>query len=329
MDIEEIKKFARNKIEAGELTKQVRRQIKETTWEKQNLREGFSETFKPLISQFEKPVDPKKKNIFTQNQEMLQNQLALTEGLSDNQLAITEGLKANQKAITDGFSQFERLADMKELPEVEANEDEDEDEDEEEYKSPVAKSPVAKSPIVDKPPIVEFDVDYVDRYLNNKKAKDILESNGYVNLPSFYFDKDNNDIYSLINVINSDLNELKKELKNSAEFIYNEEGYEQAESTAKKRGPNPNTKEKIDTFNTLSIYSKNLNTLFMYKKQSGYGLFSNPEELLHRFELLAGSLSAGNNGVLPEYIQIAHRLRDLGILSNKQLNTLLRKIIKV
>ena len=52
------------------------------------MREGFSETFKPLISQFEKPEDPKKKNIFTQNQEMLKNQLALTEGVRDNQKAI-------------------------------------------------------------------------------------------------------------------------------------------------------------------------------------------------------------------------------------------------
>ena len=110
MDIEEIKKYSKNKIEADDLIKQVRKRIKETTWEKQNLREGFSETFsetfKPLISQFEDPgKDSKKQNIFTQNQKMLQNQLALTEGL-----------KANQKAITDGFSQFERLADMQELP---------------------------------------------------------------------------------------------------------------------------------------------------------------------------------------------------------------------
>ena len=79
MDIQEIKNFAKNKIESDDLTKQVRRRIKETTWEKQNQRQGFSETFKPLISQFEKPEDPKKKNIFTQNQEMLKNQLALTE----------------------------------------------------------------------------------------------------------------------------------------------------------------------------------------------------------------------------------------------------------
>ena len=79
MDIEEMKKYSKNKIEADDLIKQVRKRIKETTWEKQNLREGFSETFKPLISQFEDPgKDSKKQNIFTQNKEMLQNQLALT-----------------------------------------------------------------------------------------------------------------------------------------------------------------------------------------------------------------------------------------------------------
>ena len=105
MDIQEIIKYSKNKIEADDLAKQVRRRIKETAWEKQNRREGFSETFKPLISQFGKPEDSKKENIFTQNQKMLRNQLALTEGL-----------KENQKAITKGFEQFERLADMRELP---------------------------------------------------------------------------------------------------------------------------------------------------------------------------------------------------------------------
>ena len=105
MDIQEIKTWAKNKIESDALAKQVRRRIKETAWEKQNQREGFRKSFKPLISQFEKPEDDKTKNIFTQNQEMLRNQLALTEGL-----------KANQRAITQGFNQFERLADMGELP---------------------------------------------------------------------------------------------------------------------------------------------------------------------------------------------------------------------
>ena len=112
MDINEIKTWAKNKIESDDLTKQVRSRIKETTWERQNQREGFRESFKPLISQFEKPEDTKTSNIYTQNQEMLLNQLALTEGL-----------RANQRAITQGFNRLERLADMKELPEGE-NKDE-------------------------------------------------------------------------------------------------------------------------------------------------------------------------------------------------------------
>ena len=64
-------------------------------------------------------------------------------------------------------------------------------------------------------------------------------------------------------------------------------------------------------------------------KKSGKGIMSYyyPQELIKRFELLGGSLAAGNNGVLSEYIQIAHRLRDLGIVTNSQLNTLLRKFI--
>ena len=86
----------------------MRKRIKETAWEKQNQREGFRESFQTLISQFEKPEDDETRNIFTQNQEMLKNQLGLTEGI-----------KANQRAITQGFNQLEWLADMKELPEGE------------------------------------------------------------------------------------------------------------------------------------------------------------------------------------------------------------------
>ena len=73
--------------------------------------------------------------------------------------------------------------------------------------------------------------------------------------------------------------------------------------------------------NTMNDYFKSLE----YKV--GQGLYFSPQELLKRFELLGGSLAAGNNGVLPEYIQIAHRLRDLGFIKNNQLNSLLRKII--
>ena len=305
MDIEELKKLAKNKIEAEDLTKQVRQRIKETTWAKQNQREGFTETFKPLISQFEKPEDPKaQQNIFTQNQEMLRNQLALTEGL-----------KANQKAITDGFSQFERLADMKELPGVEDEEEDEEDEAQ-------AQAPKEKEA---KTPIAKFNVEEFNRNLNNKESQDILESNGYTNLPSHYFDKNVSEISSLINAVNSDLENFGKDIHNTAIIEYHD-GY----TLARPKSENPRSKtiNNIKNFNTLSMYSTNLSLLFKYKEKSGSGIFyNNPQELLHRFELLNGSLAAGNNGVLPEFIQIAHRLRDLGIITNKQLNALLRKII--
>ena len=59
MDIEEAKNFARNKIEADTLTQQVRDVVKITKWQKQDMREGFKETFKPLI----KSQDSIKKSI--------------------------------------------------------------------------------------------------------------------------------------------------------------------------------------------------------------------------------------------------------------------------
>ena len=59
MNVEEYKKLAINKIEADALTKQVRDIIKITKWQKEDAREGFKETFKPLI----KSQDSIKKSI--------------------------------------------------------------------------------------------------------------------------------------------------------------------------------------------------------------------------------------------------------------------------
>ena len=112
--LKKLKKLAQNKIKAEYLTIQVRDIIKTTKWQKQNAWEGFRETFKPLILQFEKlKKEDKTESLFTQNQKLIQSQLA-----------ITEGLRANQKAITDSLENInetnERLADMGELPRFEA-----------------------------------------------------------------------------------------------------------------------------------------------------------------------------------------------------------------
>ena len=330
MDIEEMKKYSQNKIEADNLIRQVRQRIKETTWEKQNLREGFTETFKPLISQFEDPgKDSKKQNLFTQNQKMLQNQLALTEGI-----------RANQKAITDGFSQFERLADMQELPGIGAIEDDKDDQARAPTPTPtptltpvISPTPTPpKSPTpsqVEKKPIFNIKKEDFDIFLNNEKSQQIIKENGFEELPSYYFDKNIEELDQRINNLESDLEGLHVNFKNKANFVYDKNNYYIAVSTAIKRGPNPETKKQIEDFNILNIYLKNLIDLYKLKKleKSGSGLFNTPQKLLHRLELLNGSLAAGNNGVLPEFIQISHQLRDLGILTNNQLNKLLRKVI--
>ena len=54
MNLEETKKIIQNEIEAEALTKNVRSQIKTYIHEKQNLREGFKETFQPLIESQDK-----------------------------------------------------------------------------------------------------------------------------------------------------------------------------------------------------------------------------------------------------------------------------------
>ena len=289
MDIEEMKKYSQNKIEADNLIKQVRKQIKETTWEKQNLREGFTETFKPLISQFEKPDDPKAQNIFTQNQEMLRNQLALTKGL-----------KENQKAITQGLSQFERLVDMKELPQIE------EDNQEQSGTDQSKKTPITYN--LEK----NFEKNELD-YLSNF---DYPRPNNFIDVNPRTLE----DIYEQVNnekTITGNLIGALKRTKNKTEV-------EKLELTAYIQQHKILSKYK----NILNLYLKSIDLkVGEGRVQRGRGLYFSPQELLNRFELLNGSLVAGNNGVLPEFIQIAHRLRDLGILTNNQLNKLIKKVI--
>ena len=290
MDIEEMKKYSQNKIEADNLIKQVRQQIKETTWEKQNLREGFTESFKPLISQFEKPDDLKAQNIFTQNQEMLQNQLALTKGL-----------KENQKAITQGFRQFERLADMQELPGIE------EDNQEQSGTDQSKKTPITYN--LEK----NFEKNELD-YLSNF---DYPRPNNFIDVNPRTLE----DIYEQVNnekTITGNLIGALKRTKNKTEA-------EKLELTAYIQQHKILSKYK----NILNLYLKSIDLkVGEGRVQRGRGLYFSPQELLHRFELLNGSLVAGNNGVLPEFIQIAHRLRDLRILTNNQLNKLLKKVIQ-
>ena len=63
------------------------------------------------------------------------------------------------------------------------------------------------------------------------------------------------------------------------------------------------------------------------KLGSGVVHFNDPDDLLDRMELLAGSILAGNNGVKEEFSQIAHKKNHPTFINNKELIDLLKQYI--
>ena len=277
MDIEEYKKLARNKIEADSLTKQVRDVIKITKWQKQDAREGFKETFKPLI----KSQDSIKKSIDEQ-------QNATIAQLKKNQLALTSGLeKINETNL--------RLAEMRELPALEGD-----------YEEPTTSRP--RSPTRYN---IEKNLDNVDL--------GVLKDMGYPR-PNDFFDTNPER-----------LREIRDEVKNDVKTFTG-----QIAGLKRKKQKTEDEKMEIEFIqmqkDLLHKY-KNILELYLgsleYKMGQGMIYFNNPHQLLDRLELLGGSILAGNNGVIPEFSQIAHLLNQMKVISKKQLNDLLKNYISI
>ena len=239
MDIEEYKKLARNKIEADALTKQVRDVIKITKWQKQDAREGFKETFKPLI----KSQDSIKKSIDEQ-------QNATIAQLKANQLALTQGLNRNRLAITEGFDKMDEVKkwELAQLPGFEAIEDPPKEDDEVLPPTSEKESKIAK-----------FKPEDLDRYLMNKEAQDLLKSIEYHKLPSDYFEEVISTIDDVIVDVNSDLVISGDAIKNTAIFERDPNDYVLAKPIS--RNPHKSTLDLINKYNVLSIYSTNLSNL--------------------------------------------------------------------
>ena len=109
MDVEETKKIIQSKIEAEASTKNVRSKMQSYIHEKQNLREGFKETFKPLISSQDKVKESIDKEQNALIEQLQKNQLALTEGLDKSRLAITQGFNKMDEVKKMGFTLISRL----------------------------------------------------------------------------------------------------------------------------------------------------------------------------------------------------------------------------
>ena len=101
-------------------------------------------------------------------------------------------------------------------------------------------------------------------------------------------------------------------------------------AVAKNDYPYKKALEEINYYNILSEYVNNMNkleTIVRLKEGKGITYFNNPQQLVKRLELLAGSIIAGNNGVKQEFSQIAHLLHQLKVINKKALNDLLKKYI--
>ena len=267
------------------------------------MREGFKETFKPLI----KSQDSIKKSIDEQ-------QNATIAQLKKNQLALKQGLNQNRMAITEGFDKMDEVKrwDLAQLPGFEAIEEPKEDDG------------VLPSTSKEGLKIAKFKPEELNRYLMSKQAQDILKVNEYHKLPSEYFEEDVSTINKVIDDVNDDLEITSQAIKNTAIFTRDPNGYVLAKPVNKN--PHENTINFINKYNILSIYATNLSNLKYYKTKSGSGMiyFNNPQEVLKRLELLGGSILAGNNGVINEFSKIAHLLNQMKVISKKQLNDLLK-----
>ena len=272
MDIEEYKKLAKNKIETDALVRQVRDVIKITKWQKQDAREGFKESFKPLIK----------------------SQDSIKKSIDEQQNATLDQLKKKQLALTQGFEQFNRLADMKELPQPD---DDEEDSDSE------------KSPAVERILNLEKNFDGYDL--------DILKDYGYP--------RPNDFLEINPKVLEENLEELKYEIKQlTGETNGRNRTINPSQSYIEKTENIKNEKGTIMKYrNTIRYYLSSIK----YKVGKGIVYFNNPHQLLDRLELLGGSILAGNNGVIPEFSKIAHLLNQMKVISRKQLNDLLKTFI--
>ena len=277
MDIEEYKKLAKNKIEADALTRQVRDVIKITKWQKQDVREGFKETFKPLI----KSQDSIKKSIDEQ-------QNATIAQLKKNQLALTSGLeKINETNL--------RLAEMRELPALEG--------DYEEPTTSKAKSPTRYN--------IEKNLDNVDL--------EILKMMEYPR-PNDFFDTNPERLREILDEVKNDVKVFTGEIAGLNRRKHKTEKDKEEIERIKMQ------KDFLHKYkNILNLYLGSLE----YQMGEGMIYFNNPHQLLDRLELLGGSILAGNNGVIPEFSQIAHLLNQMKVISKKQLNDLLKSYIPI
>ena len=134
MDLQRLKQLSEAKIKAGTITKQVRDTLKEYKHDKQDLQQGLSETFKPIIKAQEETK----------------------QTIDETQDKLIEQLEKNQKALTSGL---EDIAMLTYQPETKPQ-----------PQSPEAKLPISYKPLMMSPDVESnldagFDIDDIKKLM--------------------------------------------------------------------------------------------------------------------------------------------------------------------
>ena len=364
MDLERFKKLSNAKIEAGNITKQVRNSLKEYKHEQQNIQEQLTETYKPIIQSQEdikQKIDEKQDKMIDQLQK---NQQALTTGLQD--IAMVQHVPDMQQQETTSLPVDYQPKMFKSNVDKGFNKDEVEKLTKYGLYAP---SDVLKASIEGSLDFDEYNIKI------GKKLKDLGREKG-----SLSRGKGKSKNADQIAEITKDIKLIQKYRSRIGIIPEGKEtigkGYKQPKRNAYKISSggqygnliidiprlmgqlhlvaNKNGKTVLDKkvdFDTIDLLTKRFNSKKNYsdlskmvfnqltklselpihrssKKYSKLGAgvvyYNDTNDLINRLELLGGSILAGNNGVKDEFSNIVHKLYQLGKIDNEKLNDLLQ-----
>ena len=135
------------------------------------MREGFTETFKPLIETSEKV----KESIDTQQNKLIKQ-------LQENQLALTAGFEGNRKAITSGFDKMDEVKkwDIEQLPGYEAIEEPEIEEEEEPEIEEEEKPKIIRKTFDEYTKEIKDEISFMNKLARKGEEGDIILKDSYL-----------------------------------------------------------------------------------------------------------------------------------------------------
>ena len=293
MDLQRLKQLSEAKIKAGTITKQVRDTLKEYKHDKQDLQQGLSETFKPIIKAQEETK----------------------QTIDEKQDKLIEQLEKNQKALTSGLEDIAMLTYQPETQSPEA-------------KLPIGYKPLMISPDVESNLDAGFDIDEIQKLMQYDLAppSSVLQASMQGDIDIKDYDANIGKMLKKLGTKKGPLSKGQGKTKNKDKIDKIDEDIKLLQ---KYKGRIKIIPEGMKTIKKGSGYTqpKKKSSKKFKKLGSGVVYFNDANDLIDRMELLGGSILAGNNGVKEEFSQIAHKLNQLGLINNKQLIDLLQQYI--